>query len=136
MSEALVIEAPVVGESDISAVDRYSAAVDTFLESTRQIFKKGVLDLVEQDRMPSLNVDITRRGESARESHHLLRIPGRLEPGESVVVNRNGELLALRQSGQPGAFDGDTARFLRSFEVITFAPSVLRQMNLQLQDKR
>jgi len=130
---ALLGISPQVVEASLSPRDKYSEALDRYLEETMEIFSDQFSDLSQQGFIPMVNVDFRRGDELIREQHPLLRIPGRLEPGESVYLTLEGELYAVQQSQLPGAIDGEQARALRAYEVIMLASSVLRCIDLQRQ---
>ncbi len=76
-----------------------------------------------------LAVEVKRGDKLEREEHPLLRIPGRVNPGESVYLTEQGDLYAVMQSVRPGILDGEQARPLLPEEMIAFAPVALRQIN-------
>lgn len=107
---------------------RFEEAVDTFLSSTREIFLNQLSQL-QPDQVPVYTVEVKRGEKLEREAHPLIKIPGRVRPGESVFLTEFGDLYAVMQSVRPGLLDGEQARPLLPEEMIAFAPLAIRQID-------
>lgn len=123
----------LVSEMPLTPRDRFDAGLDSFLETTRQAFLEQ-LQILTLDAIPFHPVDVIRRGERVRESHPIVKIPGRLEPGESAYLTVEGDLYAVKESPIPGALDADSARPLLPSEMIDFAPSVFHHIGKLIQN--
>lgn len=119
----------IVTEAPITSQGAYKRAVNMYLSATRDIFQGEFERLQRNNRIPLVTVAMKTETGIKRIDHPLLKIPGRLDPGEVVVLTEHGELYAVQRSQMSGeSLDGSEARPLLPEEVMAFAPTVLQQI--------